>query len=110
MERRRHQRRDLSACVKFNWELSDGTRREGTGLTLNLSAGGVFVVSDGPPPVGATVHLEVDLETSSLGSAVNILAKGHVNRIEVTDLAGPIRGFAISARRMRLEKPEPLSR
>jgi PilZ domain len=109
MERRRHQRHDLSAPVKFDWELLDGTNREGMGVTRDFSAGGLFVMTDDPPPVGTTVHFEVDLETSRLGSAVNIRAKGQVNRIEMTGLAGRLGGFAISSRRMRLEKPEPPS-
>ena len=64
-------------------------------------------MTDDPPPVGSSVQFEVDLETSSLSSAVNVRAKGLVNRVEATDLAGRVGGFAISARRMKLEKPEP---
>src|ERR1700688_1423790 len=104
MERRRHQRHDLGAPVKFDWELSDGTRRQGSGVTRDLSAGGLFVMTDDLPPVGTTVQFEVDLDTSRLDSAVNVRAKGQVNRIEMTDLKGRVGGFAISTRRMRLEK------
>ena len=110
MERRRHQRQDLSAPVKFHWELSDSTHRQGTGITRDFSARGLFVMTDEPPSVGTTVRFEVDLDTSRLGSAVTVRAKGQVNRIEMTDLAGRVGGFAISTRRMRLEKPEPPSR
>jgi hypothetical protein len=104
MERREHKRHDLAAPVKFSWELADGTVSEGTGITRDLSAGGLFVMADDPPPAGATVQFEVDLETGRLGSGVNIRAKGQVIRVEVTDLAGRLRGCAISTRRMRLEK------
>jgi len=110
MERRRHERHDLSAPVQFDWEVSNGAHRQGTGVTRDFSAWGLFVMTDDPPPVGTTVRFEVDLDTSRLGSAVTIRAKGQVNRIEMTDLAGRVGGFAISTRRMRLEKPEPPSR
>lgn len=110
MERRRHQRYDLSAPVKFDWELSNRIHRRGTGVTRDLSAGGLFVMTDDPPSVGTTVRFEVDLDTSRLGSAVVVRAKGPVNRIEMSDLAGRVGGFAISTRRMRLERHEPPSR
>jgi hypothetical protein len=110
MERRRHERHDLSALVKFDWKLSGSTHGQGTGVTRDFSAEGLYVMTDDPPPVGATVQFEVDLETSRLGSAVTIRAKGKVNRIETTDLTGRLGGFAIYARRMRLEKSEPPSR
>jgi hypothetical protein len=106
MDRRRHERHDLSVPVKFHWELSDRTRRQGTGVTRDFSAEGLFVMTDDPPPVGTAVHFEVDLETSRLGSAVTVRAKGKVNRIEMTDLTGRLGGFAISTGRMRLERPE----
>jgi hypothetical protein len=105
MERRKHERHDLSAPVKFDWELSDGTHRQGTGITRNFSAGGLFVLTDDPPPVGTTVRFEVDLERSRLGPAVTVRAKGKVNRIEMTEPAGRFGGFALSTRRMKLEKP-----
>jgi len=105
VERRRYPRHDLSAPVKFDWE-SD-THRQGTGITRDFSAAGLFVLTDDPPPAGAIVQFEVDLETSRADSAVNVRAKGRVIRVEATSLAGTIGGFAISTRRMRLGKPDP---
>lgn len=64
-------------------------------------------MTEDPPPVGAVVHLEVDLETSRQEVAVNIRAKGVVNQLETTNLAGRLGGFAVSTRRMKLEKPNP---
>ena len=110
MERRKHERHEISAPVKFDWELSDSTHRQGTGVTRDFSAGGLFVMTDDPPPVGTTVRFEVDLETSGPGPAVTVRAKGMVNRVETTDLTGRLGGFAIYTRRMRIEKPEPPSR
>jgi hypothetical protein len=67
-------------------------------------------MTDEPPPVGTSVHFEVDLETSTLESTATVQAKGQVNRIEVTDLVGRLGGFAISTRRMRLRKSETPSK
>jgi hypothetical protein len=110
MERRGHERHDLSAPVKFEWDSPDNTHRQGTGITRNLSAGGVFVITDDPPTPGAIVHFEVDLDTSRLDSAVTVRAKGQVNRVEITDSAGGVSGFAVSSRRMRIQKSEAPSK
>jgi hypothetical protein len=107
MERRRHDRHDLSAPVKFEWGSADSTQLHGAGFTRNFSAGGMFVMTEDVPPVGTMVHFEVDLKTSRLDSTVTIRAKGLVERIEKTELTGQVGGFAVSTRRMRLEKPEP---
>jgi hypothetical protein len=107
MERRRYDRHDLSAPVKFEWGLEDSTQLHGAGFTRNFSAGGMFVMTEDVPPVGTMVHFDVDLKTSRLGSTVTIRAKGLVERIEKTELTGQVGGFAVSTRRMRLEKPEP---
>lgn len=60
-----------------------------------------------PPPVGSIVQFEVDLGAARRGPPVNVRAKGLVIRVETTASAGRVGGFALSARRMRLEKPEP---
>ena len=102
MERRRYQRHDLRVPVKFEWRLRDGSARQGTGISRDFSAGGLFVWTDDLPPAGATIRFEVDLETPKLESPVNIRAKGSVNRVETSP-----NGLAISTRRMRLERTEP---
>jgi PilZ domain len=102
MERRAHERHDLTAPVKFDWKSSNRTRCQGAGVTRNLSAEGLFVMTPESPPVGTTVNFEVSLERGD--SAVTIRAKGQASRNEATHLEGRIGGFAISTRRMRLEK------
>src|SRR5208283_1879075 len=101
MERRRHERHDLTAPVKFDWKSSDRTHCQGAGVTRNFSAGGLFVMTEEFPPVGTSVHFEVDLERGD--SAVTIRAKGQVSRTEATQSRGPLGGFAIVTRRMRLQ-------
>lgn len=107
MERRKHERQELTAPVRFEWELPDSVRREGSGITRDFSANGLFVLTDDSPPVGTNIHFEVDLATSRVSSAVTVRAKGVVNRVEDSELEGRLAGFAVSARRMRLEKPAP---
>ena len=87
--------------MKVAWQLPDGTARQVTGISRDFSAGGLFVWTDDPPPAGATVKFEVDLETSRLDSPVNIKAKGLVNRVESSP-----GGFAICTRSMELERTE----
>jgi PilZ domain len=106
MEQRRHQRIDLGALVRFSWQGSGCNECHGKGITRDLSAGGLFVISDTLPPAASIVEFEVDLESSSLGSAVNIQAKGQVRRVEVPGTEGHLGGFAISARRMKLKRAE----
>ena len=101
MERRRHERYDLTAPVKFDWKSSNRTHCRGEGVTRNCSARGLFVMTEESPPVGTTVDFEVALERAD--SAVTIRANGQVSRNEATHLGGRIGGFAISTRRMRLE-------
>lgn len=109
MERRSHKRYDLSVPVKFDWEVSNGAHQQGTGITRDFSARGVFIMAEDRPPVGTTVHFEVDLDRSRLGSAVTVRAKGQVIRIEKMELVERLGGFAISTRRMRLAPFDTLS-
>lgn len=104
MERRKHERQELTAPVKFEWVLPDNARREGSGVTRDFSATGLFVLTGDPPPLGTSIHFEVDLATSRVSSAVTIHAKGQVTRVETSDEQAGLAGFAVSTRRMRLEK------
>ena len=104
MYKRRHERYDVCASIKFEWELADSTRGEGTGLTRDFSVKGLFVMTDDLPPVGSTVHCEVDLATSGSDSGAIVRAKGCVKRIEATPFVGRFPGFAVSSHRMKLEK------
>lgn len=109
MERRSYHRYEVSAVVNFEWELADGTRRQATGISRDLSAGGLFVFTDDPPPFGTTVEFDLDFGTARPGTGVNVRAKGEVCRIEATSLPTQRAGFAVSSGRMRLERAEPSS-
>ncbi len=109
MEQRRHQRIDLGALVRFNWPASAHNKGHGKGITRDLSAGGLFVISDNLPLAASIVEFEVDLESSSLGSVVNIQGRGQVSRVEVPGPDG-LGGFAISTRRMKLKRTESVAR
>jgi|ERR1700722_9476557 hypothetical protein len=106
MERRRHERQELSAAVRFAWESKhEGTRR-GTGISRDFSPVGLFVWTDDPPPVGAKIHFTVDLNTGATGIEVTVRGSGQVRRAEKSDTAGQLGGFGVSTRRMSLERPK----
>ena len=106
MERRRHERHDLTAPVKFAWSSRDGMRHDGAGTTRNLSARGLFIISEDAPPVGTTIVCKVNLNAARVESEVTVHARGLVRRVETIDSVGTNAGFSLAARRMKLERPE----
>lgn len=59
-------------------------------------------MTDTLPPIDTVLRLEIYLESPRSDSAVVILTKGQVCRVELSDLAGVKRGFAASTKRLRL--------
>jgi PilZ domain len=102
MDRRRHDRYDLIAPVAFFWKDLQRSRTQGKGFMRDLSVGGLFVMTDTLPPADTTLRLEIHLEFPRSDSAVVILAKGQVCRVELSDLVGVNSGFAASTKRLRL--------
>jgi hypothetical protein len=68
----------------------------------DVSVGGLFVLTPSLPPLGATVQLEICLESSPTESPITIHAKGQVCRVVPVDQFGAHRGFAASTKRLRL--------
>ena len=104
MERRKHQRFYFGAPVKFKWRDSDHREVQGTGITRDFAVGGLFIVSNDSPALGVIVECDVDLDSSTLGSSVNIRAKGQVCRAQMPGIEGQGGGFAVSDSRMRLQR------
>jgi hypothetical protein len=76
----------------FWWEEPDGNRREGSGVTRDISTIGIYVVSSSCPPPGVRVQLQVSLP--SLHGTLpgwRLDAEGQVVRVEAED-----DGFAVS--------------
>jgi len=54
-------RHRLEMPTTFTWTDERGLRQSAKGVTRDISAGGVFVEADTPPPVGLPVRLEIVL-------------------------------------------------
>ena len=95
-ELRKYDRYRLGAPVVFWWDEADGNRREGSGVTRDISTIGIYVVSSTCPPPGVRVQLQVSLP--SLHGTLpgwRLDAEGQVVRVEADDeLCGE--GFAVS--------------
>lgn len=75
------------------WTDERGLRQSAKGVTRDISAGGVFVEADTPPPVGLPVRLEIVLPPLRVGTpGIRLLAEGRVLRVEPAVDEGP--GFA----------------
>jgi len=69
--------------VVFSWKDSDGKRHKGKGFTRNLSAAGLFLITQTPLPVGAAIRFEAFLPPMSAEtSALRMQGKGVVTRVE----------------------------
>ena len=102
MERRRHERHDLSSPVIFVWGNSDACR--GVGVTRDFSAGGLFVFTEDLPTVGTSLQFAVNLAVPEGGPGLIVRGKGQVKRVEIADSMGRRGGFAATTGRMKLEK------
>jgi hypothetical protein len=82
----------LRAPAFFVWMDHDGTMQRGEGITVDISACGVFVISDTLPLAGAMVQVDIvlpNLEGSGPGSL--LCGEGRVLRVERGEAR---RGFA----------------
>jgi hypothetical protein len=104
MDQRRHDRQRIRASIKYSWRSVQGRRLYGIGLTRDFSAGGLFVMTDVAPPLGAIIHCEIDFAVSIPTSKIWIRAKGNVSRVEQSSTAGQAGGFAMLTRRVEVKR------
>jgi PilZ domain len=89
---RRAKRYPMTAAVTFCWYPGDGVLHEGRGASLDISSGGVFVVSDSVPRVGAQLEIDIYLRpTEQELEFVRLRGEGRVVR---TQRKGSQMGFA----------------
>jgi len=81
MERRRHERWEIDAALRFHWKAAGETRRHGEGIARNMSAGGVFVSTNHPPSVGTRVRFRIAF--SSLRGASTLVMDTIVEVVRV---------------------------
>jgi c-di-GMP-binding flagellar brake protein YcgR len=93
-QRRGHSRYSLRLPISIRWSEDDRHKKEAVGYTRDISAGGVFVLSEYYPPVNTPVHCVVKLQHGN-GHPQRLLAQGHVVRVE--SLSPSTQGFAVVA-------------
>ena len=96
-ELRKYDRYRLGAPAVFWWDGPEGTRREASGFTRDISTIGIYVESSVCPPVGARVQLQVSLP-SLHGNLPGwrLEAEGQVVRVEGEEEERFVHGFAVS--------------
>ena len=103
--RRRHLRYPLAAEVKYQWSARNVTIGEGEGRSRDISEGGTFVLTNAPPPVGASIDLAIQLPAWQVGAAaLRMEMTGEVIRVDVPPNQEQKWGFAISSMKTLLKR------
>jgi hypothetical protein len=101
IDRRKNNRYELGAQVSFLWKDSEGNNHQGTGSMRDVSVRGLFVMTlVPPPPIGATVRLDVCFDSSLAESPVAVHARGRVCRIDCANNNRDRWGFAATTKRL----------
>ena len=95
-ERRKYNRYRLELPVIFSWKDARGILQKGVGLTRVMSIRGAFIFATRPPPLNASLDLEVYLPPTSAAQPPRLHGQGQVFRVESAH--GRRRaGFAVAA-------------
>ena len=93
MEQRKEKRFELTARTTFRWESSQGIAKNGEGTTRDISANGVFVLSDEEPLPGTSIEVDIFLPSLS-GRKIAILLHGMGKVVRTTHALVTKNGFA----------------
>jgi hypothetical protein len=111
---RKAKRYRLSAPALFLWAHQEGTPQSGRGITRDINAAGVYVLTDMLPPVGALVQLDILLpKLEDPGFGMSLAGEGVVLRAEPHGAQGAgtsKAGFAASVNFYPEETASVLSR
>ncbi len=114
LDLRKANRYRLSAPVHFLWASHEKEPQRAKGLTRDINASGVYVVTDELPPVGALVQLDILLpKLTEPGVGMSLAGEGVVVRVEPRGSRGsenPRGGFAASVQFYPEETASALSR
>lgn len=83
VERRRYKRCDVQGAVQYSWAKAGKVQHDFQSTVRNLSAGGIFVSTADPPPVGTCVHLHLLFSAFLSGSRLLMDATAQVVRLEL---------------------------
>lgn len=92
---RKFARFHLTLPVVFSWKDRRLRKRRGKGFTRDLSAGGVFLLSEKVPPVGVPIEFEAILPPlEERVMALRLRGEARVLRVEPAVNDGKWNGFA----------------
>ncbi len=114
IELRKAKRYQLSAPALFLWAAQEGKPQSGQGVTRDMNASGVYVLTDALPPVGALVQLDILLpKLVDPGFGMSLAGEGVVLRVDPRgseDTGRKEAGFAASVQFYPEEAASVLSR
>ncbi len=111
IELRRAKRYRLSVPALFTWAPQEGKPRNGKGVTRDVNASGVYVLTDVLPPVGALVQLDILIpKLEDPGFGMSLAGEGVVLRVEPQGAGTSEAGFAASVQFYPEETASVLSR
>ena len=83
IELRKAKRYQLSAPARFMWAPQDRKPHSGKGVTRDINASGVYVLTDELPAVGALIQLNILLpKLEDPGFGMSLAGEGVVLRVE----------------------------
>jgi hypothetical protein len=83
IELRKANRYRLTAPAHFLWAPQEGKPQSGQGVTRDMNAFGVYVLTDSLPPVGALVQLDILLpKLVDPGFGMSLAGEGVVLRVD----------------------------
>ena len=94
--------------AEFFWGERTGDKKRGKGVTRDMSAGGLYLHTDTPPPVGSSVKLDMVLpKVRGMLKNLRMKVMGRVVRVQPPQAEDdPISGFAAITDRFILQEPK----
>ena len=80
-ERRAVKRYRISALVQFRSQTSAGTWIPGSGVTLDVSVNGVYVLCTCPPELNAVIEMKMAVTMGKASNKAYLFGKGLVTRV-----------------------------
>jgi len=107
-ERRLKKRYPVWAHARYRWQDGNGTWFSESGMTLNISVAGIYILTSSSPPPGAQVEMRVAVSTTNLDTGRGCLfGKGVVTRVNSeTGFAAQINLRMLRARRSDAKFPD----
>ena len=108
MKERKFLRIPVGTRAVFSWSKKRGQENRGKGVTRDISAGGMYLYTKTPPPVGSSVKLELLLpKVRGAVQAFKMKVLGRVVRVQPPEDPEELTsGFAAITDRFVLQQPE----